>query len=55
MNLKELIKELEVIAEDPKNLDKDITITGCYASEGDIEKIYVEGNEIFFQSDICSG
>ena len=34
---------------------KEIRIHGVYASEGDIEKVYEENEEVIFVSDIMSG
>lgn len=57
MKLKELMKELETIAnDDPKNLEKDVEVTGAYASVGDIFKVYVSAYlKVTLQTDVCSG
>jgi len=57
MKLKELIEKLSTLSKDTINLEKEIKVTGCYASEGDIGRIYYDKIDdiIVMESDICSG
>lgn len=57
MKLKELIAELNILGKDAINLEKEIKVTGCYASEGDIGRTYYDKIDdiIVMESDVCSG
>jgi len=57
MKLRELIMELDALVKDITNLDKEVEVTGCYASVGDIGRIYYDKIDdiIVMESDICSG
>ena len=56
MDISKLTKEEKIQLFMELSTELDITIYGCYGSEGYIEKVYSEDNKgIIIESNICSG